>query len=110
MTDEQIAQLQQIARDETRKLNEGGAATTAARRAPRARAPKRKLKESLATKRPSGSRPGARALGGTTGNTGSAASASEGTLYQGHRIVVNAPVIAWTYFENGKLIKSTGSG
>jgi lipoprotein-anchoring transpeptidase ErfK/SrfK len=109
LTDEQIAQLQKIARDETSKLNEGGAGaeysgtTSAARESASA-----KIKEAIGEEKAQqlaelirerwGGRP---AEGDSSGATASANAIPKDT-----RIVVNAPAYRMDVFENGQLVKS----
>ena len=106
LTDEQIAQLQKIAREETAKLNEGGNAeysgtTTAARENAAAR-----IKEVIGEEK-------AQQLGDlirehwggkTAGN--SAAPAEANAVPKDTRVVVNAPAYRMDVFENGQLVKS----
>lgn len=108
LTDEQIAELQRIARDETSKLNEGGEAeyagtTTAARESAAA-----KIKAVIGEEKAAqlaelirerwGGRP---ADGAST-----SAPAAVGAVPKDTRIVVNAPAYRMDVFENGQLVKS----
>lgn len=107
LTDEQIAQLQRIARDETMKLNEGGDAeysgtTTAARESAAA-----KIKEVIGEEKAAQlaelirERWGGRAEGDSTG-----APTAVNAVPTDTRIVVNAPAYRMDVFENGQLVKS----
>ncbi|HEX8173759.1 MAG TPA: L,D-transpeptidase family protein [Pyrinomonadaceae bacterium] len=108
LTDEQIAQLQKIARDETAKLNENGqgeyaGTTTGARESAAA-----KIKEVIGEEKAAQladlirERWGGRAEGDT--NTAPAAAAS--AVPTDTRIVVNAPAYRMDVFENGQLVKT----
>lgn len=107
LTDEQITQLQKIARDETSKLSEGGEAeyagtTTAARESAAA-----KIKEVIGEEKSAQlaelirERWGGRAEGDST-----AAPATANAVPTDTRIVVNAPAYRMDVFENGQLVKS----
>ncbi|HKS27712.1 MAG TPA: L,D-transpeptidase [Pyrinomonadaceae bacterium] len=108
LTDEQIAELQKIAREETAKLNEGGDAeytgtTTAARESAAA-----KIKAVIGEEKAAQladlirERWGGRTEGDSTASATSAANA----VPKDTRIVVNAPAYRMDVFENGQLVKS----
>lgn len=108
LTDEQIAQLQKIARDETSKLNEGGGAeyagtTTAARESAAA-----KIKEVIGEEKTQqlGDLIRERWGGKTTDGDSTAATGEGSAVPNDTRIVVNVPAYRMDVFENGKLIKS----
>jgi lipoprotein-anchoring transpeptidase ErfK/SrfK len=109
LTDEQIAQLQKIARDETSKLNEGAGAeysgtTTAARESAAA-----KIKEVIGEEKAQQladlirERWGGKSAEGDA--SAGAATASNG-VPKDTRIVVNAPAYRMDVFENGQLVKT----
>jgi lipoprotein-anchoring transpeptidase ErfK/SrfK len=108
LTDEQIAQLQKIARDETAKLNEGGQAeysgTTTAARESAAQKIKEAIGEEKAAQLAELIREhwGGKAEGANAGE----ASGAGNSIPTDTRIVVNAPAYRMDIFENGKLIKS----
>jgi hypothetical protein len=109
LTDEQIAQLQKIARDETAKLNEGGqgeyAGTTSGARESAAQ----KIKEVIGEEKAAQladlirERWGGRAEGDS--NAAPAAGAAN-AVPTDTRIVVNAPAYRMDVFENGQLVKT----
>jgi lipoprotein-anchoring transpeptidase ErfK/SrfK len=106
LTDEQIAQLQKIAREETAKLNEGGNAeysgtTTAARENAAAR-----IKEVIGEEKAQQLGDLIRERWGGKTAEGSAAPAEANTVPKDTRIVVNAPAYRMDVFENGQLVKS----
>ncbi|MBD0371471.1 MAG: L,D-transpeptidase family protein [Pyrinomonadaceae bacterium] len=108
LTDEQIAQLQKIAREETSKLNETGGdeysgTTTAARESAAA-----KIKEVIGEEKAQAlaelirERWGGRAAEGDSGG----ATAEANSVPKDTRIVVNAPAYRMDVFENGQLVKT----
>jgi lipoprotein-anchoring transpeptidase ErfK/SrfK len=109
LTDEQIAQLQKIARDETSKLSESGdgadyaGTTTAARESAAA-----KIKEVIGEEKAAQladlirERWGGRAPDASS----TTATAEANTVPKDTRIVVNAPAYRMDVFENGQLVKS----
>lgn len=108
LTDEQIAQLQRIARDETAKLNEGSEAeysgtTTAARESAAA-----KIKEVIGEEKAAQLAELIRERwGGRTGEGASTgAPAAPNAVPKDTRVVVNAPAYRMDIFENGQLVKS----
>lgn len=110
LTDQQIAELQKIAREETSKLNEGGtgdaeyAGTTTAARESAAAKIKAVIGEEKAQQLAELIR---ERWGGRTDGAGStAALAQPNSVPKDTRIVVNAPAYRMDVFENGQLVKS----
>jgi lipoprotein-anchoring transpeptidase ErfK/SrfK len=106
LTDEQIAQLQKIAREETAKLNEGGNAeysgtTTAARENAATR-----IKEVIGEEKAQQLGDLIRERWGGKTADGSAAPAEANGVPKDTRVVVNAPAYRMDVFENGQLVKS----
>lgn len=108
LTDEQIAQLQKIAREETQKLNESGGGeysgtTTAAKESAAA-----KIKEVIGEEKAQAlaelirERWGGRAAEGDSAGASTEANA----VPKDTRIVVNAPAYRMDVFENGQLVKT----
>ena len=109
LTDEQVAQLQKVAREETSKLNEGGDAeysgTTTAARENAALKIKQIIGEEKAGQFAELIRE--RWGGKAAGADSSGASAAEAyAAPRDTRIVVNAPAYRMDVFENGQLVKS----
>jgi lipoprotein-anchoring transpeptidase ErfK/SrfK len=106
LTDEQIAQLQKIARDETAKLNEGGSAeysgtTTAATASAAAR-----IKEVIGEEKAQQLSDLIRERWGGKTADANATSAEANAVPKDTRIVVNAPAYRMDVFENGQLVKT----
>jgi lipoprotein-anchoring transpeptidase ErfK/SrfK len=106
LTDEQIAQLQKIAREETAKLNEGGNAeysgtTTAARENAATR-----IKEVIGEEKSQQLADLIREHWGGKPTEGGATPAEANAAPKDTRVVVNVPAYRMDVFENGQLVKT----
>ena len=106
LTDAQIAELQKIAREETAKLNEGGAdyaGTTSAASEQAAARIKQVIGEEKARELSNLIR---ERWGGNQGGSTAATATAANAVPKDTRIVVNAPAYRMDIFENGRLTKS----